>query len=83
VWLDATGRPISDQIRVTERFRRLDYDTIEWSETMTIQGVFETVGDHEAHDAHARSPHRHHGVLLFTRGAAELQQLFGNGVDGK
>ncbi len=34
VWLDNTGRPISDQARVTERFRRLDYDTLEWSETI-------------------------------------------------
>jgi hypothetical protein len=34
VWLDNTGRPISDQVRVTETFRRLDYDTLEWSETI-------------------------------------------------
>ena len=40
VWLDATGRPISDQIRVTERFRRVDYDTIEWSETIDDPKVY-------------------------------------------
>jgi hypothetical protein len=34
VWLDNTGRPISDQVRVTETFRRLDLDTLEWSETI-------------------------------------------------
>ena len=34
VWLDNAGRPISDQLRVTETFRRLDYDTMEWSETI-------------------------------------------------
>jgi hypothetical protein len=34
VWLDNTGRPISDQVRITETFRRLDYDTLEWSETL-------------------------------------------------
>jgi hypothetical protein len=34
VWLDNTGRPISDQVRVTETIRRLDYDTLEWSETI-------------------------------------------------
>ena len=25
VWLDSTGRPISDQVRVTETFRRVDH----------------------------------------------------------
>ena len=34
VWLDNTGRPISDRARITETFRRLDYDTLEWSETL-------------------------------------------------
>ncbi len=34
VWLDNTGRPISDRARITETFRRLDYDTHEWSETL-------------------------------------------------
>jgi hypothetical protein len=34
VWLDNTGRPISDRARVTETFRRLDSDTLEWSETL-------------------------------------------------
>jgi hypothetical protein len=34
VWLDNAGRPLSDQVRVTETFRRLDYDTLEWSETI-------------------------------------------------
>jgi hypothetical protein len=40
VWLDATGRPISDQIKVTERFRRLDYDTLEWSEIIDDPKVY-------------------------------------------
>ena len=40
VWLDATGRPISDQIRVTERLRRVDYDTVEWSETIDDPKVY-------------------------------------------
>src|SRR6266852_3649384 len=34
VWLDSTGRPISDQARVTETFRRVDNDTLVWSETI-------------------------------------------------
>ena len=40
VWLDSTGRPISDQVRVTERFRRLDNDTMEWSETIDDPKVY-------------------------------------------
>ena len=34
VWLDSTGRPISEQLHVTETFRRVDNDTLEWSETI-------------------------------------------------
>jgi hypothetical protein len=34
VWLDSTGRPISDQVKITERFRRVSLDELEWSETI-------------------------------------------------
>jgi hypothetical protein len=40
VWLDSTGRPISDQARVTETFRRVDYDTLVWSETIEDPKVY-------------------------------------------
>ena len=40
VWLDSTGRPISDQVRVTETFRRVDYDTLVWSETIDDPKVY-------------------------------------------
>jgi hypothetical protein len=40
VWLDNTGRPISDQARVTETFKRLDYDTLEWSETIDDPKIY-------------------------------------------
>jgi hypothetical protein len=40
VWLDSTGRPISDQVRVVERFRRLDSHTLEWSETIDDPKVY-------------------------------------------
>jgi hypothetical protein len=40
VWLDSTGRPISDQVRVTETFRRVDYDTLVWSETVEDPKVY-------------------------------------------
>jgi hypothetical protein len=34
VWLDSTGRPLSDQVKVTERLRRVSLDELEWSETI-------------------------------------------------
>jgi hypothetical protein len=40
VWLDNTGRPISDQARITETFRRLDADTMEWSETIADPKIY-------------------------------------------
>ena len=40
VWLDNTGRPISEQARITETFRRLDNDTLEWSETIDDPKVY-------------------------------------------
>ena len=40
VWLDNTGRPISDKARITERFRRLDNDTMEWSETIDDPKIY-------------------------------------------
>jgi len=42
VWLDNTGRPVSDQLRVTETFRRLDSDTMEWSETIDDPKIYTT-----------------------------------------
>jgi len=40
VWLDSTGRPISDQVRTSERFRRVDNDTMEWSEILEDPKVY-------------------------------------------
>ena len=42
VWLDSTGRPISDRVHVTETFRRVDLDTLVWSETIDDPKVFST-----------------------------------------
>ena len=39
-WLDNTGRPVSDQLRVTETFRRLSYDVLEWSETIEDPTIY-------------------------------------------
>jgi hypothetical protein len=40
VWLDNTGRPISDQAKVTERFRMVDSETLEWSETLEDPKIY-------------------------------------------
>lgn len=40
VWLDNTGRPISDQIHVTETFHRADYYNLELSETIDDPKIY-------------------------------------------
>jgi hypothetical protein len=40
VWLDNTGRPISDHVVVKETFKRLDNDTLEWIETLDDPTIF-------------------------------------------
>lgn len=39
-WLDNTGRPISEQARITERFRRIDSETMEWTETVEDPKIY-------------------------------------------
>jgi hypothetical protein len=34
VWLDETGRPVSDQVHITEAFHRVDHDHLELTETI-------------------------------------------------
>jgi len=45
VWLDNTGRPISDQARISERFHRIDNDTLEWSETIDDPKIYTRAWD--------------------------------------
>jgi hypothetical protein len=40
VWLDSTGRPISDQVRVTETLKRVSLDELEWAETIDDPKVY-------------------------------------------
>jgi hypothetical protein len=40
VWLDSTGRPISDQVKVTERLHRTSLDELEWSETIDDPKIY-------------------------------------------
>lgn len=40
VWLDTAGRPISDQLRVEERFHRVDRDHLEWTVTIDDPKIY-------------------------------------------
>jgi hypothetical protein len=40
VWLDSTGRPISDQAKVTETYHRVNHDTLELSETIDDPKIY-------------------------------------------
>jgi hypothetical protein len=40
VWLDTAGRPISDQLRVEERFHRVDRDHMEWTVTIDDPKIY-------------------------------------------
>jgi hypothetical protein len=40
VWLDSTGRPLSDQLKVTETIHRLDHDHLEWTETIDDPKIY-------------------------------------------
>jgi hypothetical protein len=40
VWLDSTGRPISDQVKVTETFHRVDHGHLEWTEMIEDPKIY-------------------------------------------
>ena len=40
VWLDNAGRPISEQVKVIETLKRVDYDTLEWTETIEDPKIY-------------------------------------------
>jgi hypothetical protein len=40
VWLDSTGRPISDQVTMTETFKRVNNDMLEWTEVINDPKVY-------------------------------------------
>jgi hypothetical protein len=84
VWLDNTGRPISDQLRVTETFRRLDYDHLEWSEAIEDSKVYTTPWQTMKMPLMLQDPR----TDLMTRycSPSEIESyntIYGNGVSGK
>jgi len=84
VWLDATGRPISDQLRVTERLRRLDNDTMEWSETIDDPKVYTRPWETMKLTLRLHDPRT--DIMEYYCSPVEQQnynKFFGNNVSGK
>jgi hypothetical protein len=84
VWLDSTGRPISDQVRVTETFRRLDYDTLVWSESIEDPKVYARPWDTMKLAMRLHDPRT--DVMEYYCSPAEQEnynKLFGDTVSGK
>jgi len=84
VWLDATGRPISDKARLTETFRRLDYDTMEWSETIDDPKVYTRPWETMKLPMRLYDPRT--DIMEYYCSPAEQEKynkLFGNAASGK
>jgi hypothetical protein len=84
VWLDSTGRPISDQVRITERFQRLDYDSLVWSETIDDPKVYSKPWDTMRLSMRLHDPRT--DIMEYYCSPVEQEnynRLFGNSVGGK
>jgi hypothetical protein len=84
VWLDSTGRPISAQARVIETFRRLDYDTLVWSETIDDPKVYARPWDTMKFALRLHDPRT--DVMEYYCSPSEQEnynKLFGNRAGGK
>ena len=83
VWLDSTGRPITEQVRVTERFRRVDYHTMEWSETIDDPKVYSKPWETMKFSMRLHDPRT--DVMEYYCSPVEQQnynRVFGNTVSG-
>ena len=84
VWLDSTGRPISDQVRVTETLRRVDYDTLVWSETIDDPKVYARPWDTMKLPLRLHDPRT--DIMEYYCSPSEQEnynKLFGNGASDK
>jgi hypothetical protein len=84
VWLDSTGRPISDQARVTETFRRVDNDTLVWSETISDPKVYARPWDTMKLQLRLHDPRT--DIMEYYCSPSEQEnynKLFGNAAGGK
>ncbi|HET9269094.1 MAG TPA: hypothetical protein VFO31_13060 [Vicinamibacterales bacterium] len=79
VWLDSTGRPISDQVKITETFRRVSLDELEWSETIDDPKVYSKPWETMRLQMRLHDPHT--DVMEYYCSPAEAEQynkFFGN-----
>jgi hypothetical protein len=84
VWLDNTGRPISDEVRVTETIRRVDYNHLEWSETINDPKVYSQPWQTMKMPLGLQDPRT--DIMTRYCSPSEIEtynQLYGNGVSGK
>jgi hypothetical protein len=84
VWLDSTGRPISDQARVTETFRRVDNDTLVWSETISDPKIYARPWDTMKLQLRLHDPRT--DIMEYYCSPIEQEnynKLFGNAAGGK
>ena len=84
VWLDSTGRPISDQVHVTETFKRVDYDTLIWSETIDDPKVYSKPWETMRFPMRLHDPRT--DIMEYTCSPVDQEnynRLYGNSVSGK
>jgi hypothetical protein len=84
VWLDSTGRPISEQARVTETFQRLDNDTLVWSETIDDPKIYTRPWETMKLPMRLHDPRT--DIMEYYCSPVEQEnynRLFGSGVSGK
>ena len=84
VWLDSTGRPITDQVRVTETFKRNSLDELEWSETIDDPKAYSKPWETMRLEMRLHDPRT--DIMEYYCSPAEVEQynkVFGNDASGK
>jgi hypothetical protein len=84
VWLDPTGRPISDQIHVTETFHRVDNDHLDWTEEINDPKMY--TKPWVTMRAHLALEDPHKDVMEMYCSPVEIQkyyETYGDVVSGK
>jgi hypothetical protein len=84
VWLDSTGRPLSEQARITETFRRVDADTLVWSETVDDPKIYTRPWEALRMTFRLHDPRTDIQEYYCSPSEQEnYNKLFGNGASGK
>jgi hypothetical protein len=83
VWLDETGRPISDQLHVTETFHRVDHDHMEWTETINDPKMYTKPWVTMKATLMLTDPHQNPSVIICSPvEIARYYELYGNPASG-